>query len=125
MAEKILIIDDAPVIREFLHEVLTDAGFEVDVAENGKDGLELIADTEYSMIFCDVHMPVMNGLQTIKNIKMIKPDIPIIMTDSLPEKEAENAAKAGAIRCLAKPFDLKELKETIRSVLSNKISSSK
>ena len=125
MADKILVIDDAPVIRKFLHEVLADAGFEVDTAENGKEGLELIADSEYSIIFCDVHMPVMNGLQTIKSIKMIKPDIPIIMTDSLPEKEAEDAAKAGAIRCLAKPFDLHELQETIRSVLSDKISSPK
>jgi len=91
MADKILVIDDVPVIRKFLHEVLTDAGFEVDTAENGKEGLELIADSEYSM----------------------------------PEKEAEDAAKAGAIRCLAKPFDLHELQETIRSVLSDKISSPK
>ncbi len=125
MAEKILIIDDAPVIREFLHEVLVDSGFEVDMAMNGKDALELIAENEYCLVFCDVHMPIMNGLQTIKRIKFIKPDLPIIMTDSLPEKEAEDAARAGAFRCLAKPFDLQELKDTLKSVLGGKIGSPK
>jgi len=119
MANRILVIDDAPVIREFLHEVLTDAGFEVDTAENGEAAMKLISRCEYCAIFCDVHMPVMNGIQTVKNIKALRPEVPIIMTDSLPEKEAEAATRAGAVRCLAKPFDLHELKETIRAVLGS------
>jgi two-component system response regulator (stage 0 sporulation protein F) len=117
MAERILIIDDTPVIREFLIEVLEDAGFEVDSAENGKKGYEMASRNDYRLIFCDVHMPIMNGLQAVMEIKKIKPEIPIIMTDSMPGKTAEQAAQAGAIGCLAKPFDLNELKSMIGIVL--------
>ena len=62
-------------------------------------------------------MPIMNGLQAVQEIKKLKPEIPIIMTDSLPGEIAEEAAQAGAIGCLAKPFDLNELKSMIGSVL--------
>jgi CheY-like chemotaxis protein len=117
MAERILIIDDTPVIREFLIEVLSDAGFEVDAAEDGKKGYEMVLRNNYRMIFCDVHMPIMNGLQAVLEIKKLRPEIPIIMTDSLPGQIAEQAAQAGAIGCLAKPFDLIELKSMIGSVL--------
>ena len=118
MAERILIIDDTRVIRDFLIEVLSDAGYEVDSAENGKAGFEMARHNNYRLIFCDVHMPVMNGLQAVMEIKKVKPEIPIIMTDSMPGKTAEQAAQAGAIGCLAKPFDLNELKAMIGSVLN-------
>jgi DNA-binding response OmpR family regulator len=120
MADRVLVIDDAPVIREFLREVLTDFGFTVDTAEDGKQGYEMAARNDYVIILCDVHMPIMNGLITVTEIKRIKPQMPIIMTDSLPEQQAEQAVRAGAVSCLSKPFDLDELKTTINSILKNK-----
>lgn len=119
MKQKILIIDDTRVIRDFLSEVLIDDGFEVDIAENGLIGLEKATQNNYLMIFCDVHMPVMNGLVTVKKIKEIKPDIAIIMTDSFPGKLANQAAEAGALCCLSKPFSLDELRETINKIIKN------
>jgi DNA-binding NtrC family response regulator len=123
MADKILVIDDASVIRNFLKEVLTDCGFEVDCVANGRDGLDLLDKNEYAIVFCDVHMPILNGVQTVKEIRKSNPFLPVIMTDSFPEKEAEEAARIGAIRCLAKPFDLHELKTAIDSALKNKVGS--
>ena len=121
MAERILVIDDTQVIRKFLEEVLTDSGFIVDTAVDGKEGYEMVLSNDYAIIFCDVHMPVMNGLQAVSEIKAIRPDVPIIMTDSFPEREAEEAARMGAICCLTKPFDLQELKATVNRILKRKV----
>ena len=113
MAYKILVVDDTEVIRGFLKEVLTDIGFEVDLAEDGQAGYELALKENYALILSDVHMPVMNGEEMVRKIKQSKPEIPIIMTDSYPDKLAGKAAKAGAVCCLAKPFDLDELRRMI------------
>ena len=120
MAYKVLIIDDTPVIRDFLTEVMNDAGFEVDIAINGQSGYEKAIEEDYVMIFCDVHMPVMNGLEAIKKIRQAKPDMPIVMTDSFPDKMAEQATEAGAMCCLAKPFALEEVRETINRIIESK-----
>ena len=117
MAHKILVVDDTQVIRKFLEEVLTDIGFEVDLAEDGRAGYELALKEDYVLILSDVHMPVMNGEEMVRMIKESKPEIPIIMTDSYPDKLAHKAAKAGALCCLAKPFDLDELRRMIDKVI--------
>jgi CheY-like chemotaxis protein len=117
MALKILVVDDTLVIRQFLEEVLTDIGFEVDLAEDGRVGYELALKGNYVLILSDVHMPVMNGEEMVRKIKKSRPDIPIIMTDSYPDKLAQKAARAGAICCLAKPFDLEELRDKIKMVI--------
>ena len=120
MAYKVLIIDDTPVIRDFLTEVMNDAGFDVDIAINGRVGYEMAVEHEYVMIFCDVHMPIMNGLEAIKKIKRVKPDMPIVMTDSFPDKMAEQATEAGALCCLTKPFALEDVRKTINRIVESK-----
>ncbi len=113
MAHKILVVDDTQVIRDFLQEVLTDSGYSVDLASDGKTGCQMALDNDYDIIFCDVHMPVMNGLDLVKKIRQTKPDAAIVMTDSLPGKIAEEATAAGAICCLAKPFALDDLRDVV------------
>ncbi len=125
MALKILVVDDTLVIRQFLEEVLTDIGFEVDLAEDGRIGYELALKGNYVLILSDVHMPVMNGEEMVRKIKQSRPDIPIIMTDSYPDKLAQKAARAGAICCLAKPFDLEELREKINAVIKSQETTTK
>nr|MBN2276826.1 response regulator [candidate division Zixibacteria bacterium] len=117
---KVLIIDDTPVIRELLHEVMTDAGFEVDIATDGQEGYKIAIQGDYALIFCDVHMPIMNGFEAVRKIKKEKPDVPIVMTDSFPDKLAEAATAAGALCCLAKPFALDELRDTIERIMQAK-----
>jgi DNA-binding response OmpR family regulator len=120
MADKILVIDDTPVIRSFLIEVLTDAGFEVDTAENGEIGYQMAIKEDYLMIFSDVHMPVMNGFETVQRIRRHKPDVPIIITDSFPDQLAEKATQAGAACCLAKPFALEEVRNIVRNIVESR-----
>ena len=119
MIHKILVIDDTSVIRTFLKDVLSDSGFEVHTAENGQIGYEMAMKENYSIIISDIHMPIMNGLEAIRLIKKAKPEVPVLMTDSFPDKMAEMATRAGALGCLAKPFTLDELRKTISQIMEN------
>lgn len=116
--ERILIIDDSPVIREMLVEILTDSGYTVETAEDGEIGSVKAIENNYSVIICDVHMPRMNGLETVRKIVEAKPNSKILMTDSYPDKLASQARKEGALDCLQKPFDVTELRHKIKSIIS-------
>lgn len=118
MCKRILIVDDTPVIREFLQEFFIDSGFEADLAKNGLEGLELALSKDYSLILSDVHMPEMSGMEMVAKLRMSKPNVPVIMMDSLPNKQARLAAESGAQGCLAKPFDLDELRQMVEQITS-------
>ena len=116
--DKILVIDDSPIIREMLGEILTDEGFIVDVAENGETGAARALKEDYILIICDVHMPRMNGLETVREIITAKPFSKIVLTDSFPDRLANQARAEGALCCLQKPFDVNELRRLIRKVIT-------
>ena len=65
---KLLIIDDERGIRNTLREILADEGYEVDVAENGKQGLEMAQEKAYDLIFSDIKMPEMDGMELLAKI---------------------------------------------------------
>ncbi len=114
---KILIVDDSEVIRNLLEEYLTDAGFSVDLAIDGQDGIDKALAGDYQVVFCDIHMPRKNGYQVYREVTARKPDLAFIMTDSLPDQLAEMAQSAGAHCCLTKPFDLDQVKRTLDKLL--------
>jgi len=116
----ILVIDDSPIIRNMLVEVLGDEGYQVDTAVDGAVGIECALAGDYTVIICDVHMPKMNGLETVREIIGSKGDSKIILTDSFPDKLARQAREEGALCCLQKPFDLNELRSLIEQVRSGR-----
>ncbi len=118
---KILVIDDSPIIREMLVEVLTDDGYIVDIATNGETGVARALAGEYLVILCDVHMLQMNGLETVQQILKHRPLAKIIMTDSYPDRLAQQAHEVGAICCLQKPFDLHELRRIIGGLKQERV----
>lgn len=120
MRKSILIVDDTSVIREFLQEFFIDSGFDTDIAKNGKEGLELALKNNYSLILSDVHMPEMSGADMVSKIRMSNSDVPVIMMDSLPNKQARLATESGAQGCLAKPFDLDELRLMVERITNSK-----
>ena len=65
---KILIIDDERAIRNSLGEILTDEGYDVDVAEDGAKGLAMVDKEKYSIIFCDIKMPGMDGIEVLDKL---------------------------------------------------------
>jgi DNA-binding response OmpR family regulator len=113
---KVLIIDDSRIIRDLLCDFLTEQGYEVDTAEDGLDGIIQATDTDYDIVFCDIHMPRRNGFQVYCEVSAQKPNTVFIMTDSLPDELAEKAKNAGAFTILTKPFDLDQVRDTLARI---------
>jgi DNA-binding NtrC family response regulator len=113
---KILIIDDERSIRRALREILEFENFEVHEAENGKEGLEKIQSTTYDIIFCDIKMPLMDGIEVLDEIQKAKIDVPVIMISGHGNIEtAVDAIKKGAFDFIEKPLDLNRILVTIRN----------
>lgn len=113
IVKKILIVDDTEVIRNLLSELLVSEGFEVVCAKDGVEAISIIESQDIDLVFCDIHMPRKNGLDTLRTSRTLKPGLLFIMTDSLPDEMAETAQKYGAISCISKPFDLEEIRESV------------
>ena len=113
---KILVVDDDPIIRKLLFEVLINDGHQVEVKENGKEAFEEVRKQAYDLVFMDVHMPVMNGLEALVAMRELVPEINVAMMDSYPDKMAAQSQEEGAITCMHKPFDLEQIREIIREI---------
>jgi len=112
--ERILIVDDEPVIRSLFKDLLNDEGYEVDTVNNGQEAIETISQKRFNMVFMDVHMPVMNGLEALIKMRQMQPDLTVVMMDSFPDQLALEAEKRGAITCIHKPFNIKEITDLIK-----------
>ena len=120
---KILIIDDERGIRNTLREILADEGFEVDVAENGKQGLEMVQGKAYDLIFSDIKMPEMDGIELLTALKSGEETIetPVVMISGHGDVEtAVQALKIGAYDFLLKPLDLNRILITTKNALESK-----
>ncbi len=113
---KILIIDDERAIRRALREILEFENFEVDEAEDGKQGVEKATANEYDIIFCDIKMPVMDGMEVLDALMEAEIDTPVIMISGHGTVEtAVQAIKKGAFDFIEKPLDLNRILVTVRN----------
>ena len=120
---KLLIIDDERGIRNTLKEILADEGHEVEVAENGKQGLEMAQNKAYDLIFSDIKMPELDGLEVLKALKEGDEAIetPVVMISGHGDVEtAVQALKLGAYDFLLKPLDLNRILITTKNALESK-----
>ncbi|OCX54004.1 hypothetical protein BEL04_06935 [Mucilaginibacter sp. PPCGB 2223] len=123
MKKLILIIEDNEDIRENSAELLTLAGFEVIVACNGGQALELIGERKPDVIICDIVMGDMDGYEVLSQLKQnaLTSDIPFIFSSALSEKKDQfKAWSLGAAHYLVKPFDVHELMSCIDKCLTAK-----
>ena len=113
---KILIIDDERSIRRALREILEFENYEVHEAENGREGLDKIKNTGYDLIFCDIKMPEMDGMEVLEGAIAAKNEAPIIMISGHGNIEtAVESIKKGAFDFIEKPLDLNRILVTIRN----------
>jgi DNA-binding NtrC family response regulator len=120
---KLLIIDDERGIRNTLREILADEGHEVEVAENGKQGLEMAQAKAYDLIFSDIKMPEMDGLELLTALKAGEEaiDTPVVMITGHGDVEtAVQALKLGAYDFLLKPLDLNRILITTKNAVESK-----
>jgi two-component system nitrogen regulation response regulator NtrX len=113
---KILIVDDERAIRRALREILEFEEFEVAEAENGKQGFDMAKAEEFDMIFCDIKMPEMDGMEVLDGLLKAKVDTPVIMISGHGNIDtAVQAIKKGAFDFIEKPLDLNRILVTIRN----------
>lgn len=111
MKNKLLIIDDEPLIRMSLHDGLNDSTLEVTTAKSGAEAIELIKSDNFDFIITDLKLPNINGMEILKFVKNISPKTSvIIMTAYGTTETAVEAIKMGAFDYIAKPFSIEEIK---------------
>ena len=114
----ILAVDDESIVLESFRKILVLAGFNVDTVETGKEALGLIRKHEYDFVFTDLKMPEMDGLEVVKAVKHVRPDIDVVMiTGYATIDSAVDAMKYGAMDYVQKPFTADELVEFAGSLL--------
>ena len=116
----ILVVDDEDVMRSLFIDILQDKGYKVTAVPDGREAQDKAKETFFQVAFIDVHMPVMNGVQTLRAIREISPNTLIVMMDSFPDSLLDQAEKAGAITCIHKPFDIREVIKVIEESIEGK-----
>jgi two-component system nitrogen regulation response regulator NtrX len=113
---RILIIDDERAIRRALREILEFEGFEVDEAEHGIEGVDKASNKLYDVIFCDIKMPQMDGMEVLAALNSAKVEAPVIMISGHGNIDtAVQAIKSGAFDFIEKPLDLNRILVTLRN----------
>lgn len=111
---KILAVDDEAVILDSFRKILVIAGYSIDTVETGKEAIGLIRKNDYDFVFTDLKMPEMDGLDVVKAVKHLRPDIDVIMITGFATIEtAVDAMKYGAMDYVQKPFTADELIEFV------------
>jgi len=120
---KILIIEDEDAIRRVLIKIIKNesSSYEVEDAENGLEGFEMIEATDYDLVLCDIKMPKMDGVEVLEKALALKPETPFIMISGHGELEtAVQTMRLGAFDYISKPPDLNRLLNAIRNALDKK-----
>ena len=113
---KILVIDDERSIRNSLKEILCDEGYEVDLAEDGAAGIEMIGREHYDVVFCDIKMPVKDGNEVLDYVRSEGIDSAVVMITGHGDLDtAIDCIKRGAFDYIPKPLDLNRILITVKN----------
>ena len=118
---RILVVDDEEAMRESLNDWLKEDGYEVGLAAGGQEAIDMVRDEPWEIILLDLKMPGMNGLETLKHLKEVRPDAEILMMTAYATVDtAVQAMKEGAFDYLVKPFDPDEVEILIKKIVKHK-----
>lgn len=118
--KKVLIVDDQNGIRILLMEVFSSEGYNTFQAPNGKIALEIVNNDKPDLVLLDMKIPGMDGLEILKHIKEIDPDIKVIMMTAYGELDMiKEATDLGALMHFTKPFDIDEMRVAVNMRLRN------
>ncbi|MEX2208378.1 MAG: response regulator [Myxococcota bacterium] len=107
-------IDDDAAMREMVAYMLECAGFDAEPAVDADEGLFALQARPYAVAVCDLHMPRRDGLEFARAAHRIRPSTPVVLMTSFGcDRTRADAAAAGAIGLLSKPFSIRELREAV------------
>ncbi|MFZ5874772.1 MAG: response regulator [Nitrospirota bacterium] len=115
---KILVVDDSSFMRTSLKAILEKLGYAVvGMAENGVEAVAKFRDLKPDIVTLDIIMPQMGGLQGLKLLKSVDPNVVVVMVSSMADRESvTECVKAGAAHYLLKPFDQTKVAEVMKQV---------
>ncbi|MCG8450887.1 MAG: response regulator [Pirellulales bacterium] len=121
MSKKLLIVDDAAIIRKMIRDTVTQSGWEVvGEASNGQEAIELYQELRPDAVTLDIIMPEFNGLHALIGIRECNPNARVIMVSAVDQKRIlKEALQLGATDFLVKPFDRNTLIATLESPASS------
>ncbi len=125
MSKKVLIVDDSALVRKQLSEMIATLGFEIDFAKNGQEAVDKATQEQYDVITMDINMPVMDGIEAVRQIMQKRPSA-ILMISSLTTEDASitmDALDLGAIDYIAKPGTMNVGKRENREDILEKVES--
>ena len=115
---RILAVDDEPVILDSFRKILVLAGYNVDTVENGPEALGLVQRSDYDFVFTDLKMPGMDGVEVVKGVKHLRPDVDVaVITGYATIESAVATMQYGAVDYVQKPFTEEELVEFAKKLL--------
>ncbi len=120
---RILVIEDEAAIRRVLVKILSEENdaYEVQEAEDGLAGIDIVKKEDFDLVLCDIKMPKMDGVEVLEAAKKIKPEIPFVMISGHGDLDtAVNTMRLGAFDYISKPPDLNRLLNTVRNALDKK-----
>jgi two-component system nitrogen regulation response regulator NtrX len=113
--ETILIVDDEESVRKSLADVMRDEGYEVVTAASGREGIDVLAEAQPSIVLLDIAMPDMDGIETLRRFRELRPDLPVIMVTGHGTIEtAVKTTKMGAYDFIQKPPELQHLNLVVK-----------
>jgi CheY-like chemotaxis protein len=115
----ILIVDDQPLILELFAEVVHQMGHHAHLAKNGSEGLELIRKNDFDIIISDYHMPEMNGVDFLKEVRKIDKNVPFIFLTGQKLIDIDGIDELGIYGTLSKPFRIHDLEAKIAEILQS------
>jgi len=119
---KILVVEDNPGTRELLRELLSQEGYTVKVARDGKEALLRVRKDNFDLVLTDVKMPQMNGIQLLKELQKIIPHTKVVIVTATADLEiAVKAMKFGAYDYITKPFCLDSILQKVKKALGELI----
>lgn len=121
MVDRILVVDDEPIVVEVLQEVLASEGFHVTPAKNARVGLDILARDPHDLVLCDIRMPDVDGFELLKQVRRAYPATDVVlMTGFATVDGAIDAMALGAADYLIKPLKPKEVIARIRAILQRR-----
>ncbi len=115
---KVLVLEDNELLLETLEDFLENEGFEIDLAKDGEEALRMSYNNSYNLYLLDIKVPLVNGIELLKELREHGDETPAIFITSSTDKESiTNGYKVGCDEYIKKPFDLDELLMRIKAVL--------
>ena len=119
---KILVIDDKKVIQDFFDFTLGYYGHQITVVQNPGDVVNLVKEKLFDIVFLDMIMPDKEGIEVLKDIKNVCPNLPVVMMSGYSiQEQKDEAVRLGARGCLKKPFEVEDIKKVIKLVIDRDI----